>query len=156
MTPPDDNAATVDGEVVLHLVGATLAFAFQVPVAAAAVSDVPPDIHRLTDRLVDLGVVQHAAFEHSPSCAAGCSASCHFAVPVAPAEARALADHVAALPEPRRSVIRERFADGRAPRREVHDRWNVLYRAAGSPVRSSMTGAAWSTPSARPPAANIW
>lgn len=47
------------------------------------------------------------------SCQAGCGACCRQAVPIAPSEARALANHVADMPEPRRSEVRARFAAAR-------------------------------------------
>ena len=46
------------------------------------------------------------------SCAKGCGACCRQVVAISLVEARALAQLVADLPEPRRSVIRTRFADG--------------------------------------------
>lgn len=48
------------------------------------------------------------------SCAKGCGACCRQVVAISLVEARALAQLVAALPEPRQSVIRARFADGLA------------------------------------------
>lgn len=48
------------------------------------------------------------------SCRAGCGACCRQAVPIAASEARAVARHVAAMPEPRRSIIKSRFAAARA------------------------------------------
>lgn len=50
----------------------------------------------------------------SISCRAGCGACCRQAVPIAPSEARSVAAHVAAMPEPRRSIVTRRFADARA------------------------------------------
>jgi Fe-S-cluster containining protein len=47
------------------------------------------------------------------SCRAGCGACCRQLVPVSPTEARLLADLLESLPEPRRSVVRERFAEAR-------------------------------------------
>ena len=48
------------------------------------------------------------------SCRAGCGACCRQAVPIAAAEARAVARHVSAMPEPRRSQIIQRFESARA------------------------------------------
>ncbi|GGE18095.1 hypothetical protein GCM10011529_25780 [Polymorphobacter glacialis] len=54
----------------------------------------------------------------SISCRAGCGACCRQAVPVAPSEARAVARHVAAMPEPDRNAVETRFA---AARRALDD-----------------------------------
>src|SRR3954471_12876652 len=44
------------------------------------------------------------------SCAKGCGACCRQLVPISPAEAHAIREIVESMPQPRQSIIRERFA----------------------------------------------
>lgn len=72
-----------------------------------------PMVQKLTNALVGMGeqLVQEAGA--SISCKAGCGACCRQLVPVSETEARHLHDCVEAMPEPRRSHVKSRFADTR-------------------------------------------
>jgi Fe-S-cluster containining protein len=86
--------------------------------AEAAVPDRPmqmlellPLARHLEDGLVRMAAHRAAAEGRAVSCRAGCGACCRQFVPVSPTEAIAVARLVEALPEPRRSEVRRRFAD---------------------------------------------
>jgi Fe-S-cluster containining protein len=70
-------------------------------------------VHALADRVVDAAVNTVAEQGQQISCKKGCGACCRQLVPIAEVEARQLRDLVEDLPEPRRSLIRTRFADAR-------------------------------------------
>jgi Fe-S-cluster containining protein len=72
-----------------------------------------PLANQLADALV--GVAANAVEElgEKISCKAGCGACCRQLVPISEVEARRIAEVVEALPEPRRTQVRERFAEAR-------------------------------------------
>ncbi len=57
--------------------------------------------------------VEQIALENGDeiSCRKGCAACCRQYVPISPAEARLLVELVAEMPEPRRSIIKQRFEE---------------------------------------------
>jgi Fe-S-cluster containining protein len=70
-----------------------------------------PLLQALTNAVVDVGVKQAEAQGKKISCQKGCGACCRQLVPISEVEARAIAELVANLPEPRRTEVRQRFAD---------------------------------------------
>ncbi|HJQ56948.1 MAG TPA: YkgJ family cysteine cluster protein [Vineibacter sp.] len=86
--------------------------------------DVPAEPVRLRDMLEALRAVTDASVSHAitrveaqgkrVSCKAGCGACCDQLVPLGIGEAHMIADLVARLPEPRRGVVRARFAAAEA------------------------------------------
>jgi Fe-S-cluster containining protein len=81
-----------------------------VPTGPARIRDLLPVFQGLADVVVDVGEQQVARAGQTISCRKGCGACCRQLVPISPSEARALASMVAALPEPRQSEVRGRFA----------------------------------------------
>jgi Fe-S-cluster containining protein len=81
-----------------------------VPTGPARIRDLLPVFQGLADVVVDVGEQQVVRTGQAISCRKGCGACCRQLVPVSPSEARALARVVAALPEPRQSEVRRRFA----------------------------------------------
>jgi Fe-S-cluster containining protein len=69
-----------------------------------------PMVQSLANRVVEGAVQASEAAGRSISCKAGCGACCRQLVPIAEVEARHIRAVVEALPEPRRSMIRARFA----------------------------------------------
>lgn len=67
----------------------------------------------LADKVVDIGVKAVEAKGERISCKKGCGACCRQLVPISPTEARWIRELVNELPEPRRSMIRARFAEAR-------------------------------------------
>jgi Fe-S-cluster containining protein len=99
-----------------------------------------PVIQGFADALVDVAVKTVEGKGKTVSCKAGCGACCRQLVPISETEARRIDDLVEEMPEPRRSVIRERFADARRRLDEAgmldklgrHDDWtDDEFRAIG-------------------------
>ena len=80
-----------------------------VPAGLLAVEDVLPIFHGLSSLFATRATERAEAGGREISCRAGCGACCRQLVPVAPAEARALAQLVEAMPEARREQVRRRF-----------------------------------------------
>lgn len=84
------------------------------PTAPLALGSLLPVFRSMAEAIVGRAVETVTAEGKSISCQSGCGACCRQLVPVSEPEARLLAALVAALPEPRRSVIRARFANALA------------------------------------------
>jgi Fe-S-cluster containining protein len=72
-----------------------------------------PLLQALTDLVVAQSVEEAESRGEKVSCQKGCGACCRQLVPITPLEARHLRDLIEALPEPRRSEVRARFAVAR-------------------------------------------
>ena len=72
-----------------------------------------PMVQNFTNALVGMGENFVESAGETVSCKAGCGACCRQLVPVSETEARHLRDLVDAMPEPRRTAVRERFADAK-------------------------------------------
>ena len=82
-----------------------------VPMGSVPMEGLLPALQVTADALVSHAAAQSVGAGRPVSCAAGCGACCRQLVPIAPAEARRLTALVEGLPEPRRSVVRERFGE---------------------------------------------
>ena len=111
MTPAAD-APTLTANFRLGWEDQALEATVSVPAGPTRPRVLLPMIQRLTNELVGMGEAQVAARGEAVSCRAGCGACCRQVVPVSETEARHLRDLVAAMPEPRRAVVRDRFTDG--------------------------------------------
>lgn len=109
-----DRDALISGQLVLVIGGEPVRLELLVPEGPVAVEDVLPIFQGLTDLFVTRGAAKAEAAGRTVSCRAGCGACCRQIVPVSDAEARALAGLVDAMPEPRRSQVRQRFDDALA------------------------------------------
>ncbi len=69
-----------------------------------------PALRTITDAVVGRGIAVTHAKGRSISCKSGCAACCRHMALISDIEARALAQVVAEMPEPRRNVVRARFA----------------------------------------------
>jgi len=85
-----------------------------VPARPVTMRDMLPALRAITDASVDQTVSRIEAHGQRISCKAGCSACCNQLVPVGLVEAHMIADLVEGLPEPRRNVVRSRFAAAEA------------------------------------------
>lgn len=85
-------------------------FKMHYPVGPASPGDFLPAFQSITDLVVRLAVESAETAGRTISCTKGCGACCRQVVPIAPTEARVLADYVNSLPEPRREELRARFA----------------------------------------------
>jgi len=70
-----------------------------------------PAFQEMSNVLVGHAIRQSEGEGNAVSCKAGCWACCRHLIPVTEGEARYLAELVAAMPEPRRSELRQRFRD---------------------------------------------
>lgn len=104
-----DQGALATGKATLVLGGEPVAFELTVPSGPVAVEDILPIFQGLSSLLAERAAAKAAAAGRPVSCRAGCGACCRQLVPIAPAEARALARVVEAMPEPRQSQVRARF-----------------------------------------------
>lgn len=98
------------GKATLVMGGEPVAFELTVPAGPVAVEDVLPIFHGLASLFAERAAAKAAAEGRAVSCRAGCGACCRQLVPIAAAEARALAALVRSLPEPRQTAVRDRFA----------------------------------------------
>lgn len=101
--------ATAIGRVVLEVGEERIPVEMTVPAGPIAVEDVLPILHGLSSLFATRATARAEAEGREISCRAGCGACCRQLVPIAPAEARALARLVEAMPEPRRERVRRRF-----------------------------------------------
>jgi Fe-S-cluster containining protein len=104
-----DGGPTATGWVTLEIGRDRIPVEMTVPAGPVAVEDVLPILHGLGSLFATRATARAEAEGREVSCRAGCGACCRQLVPVAPAEARALARLVEALPEPRRERVRRRF-----------------------------------------------
>jgi Fe-S-cluster containining protein len=106
---PPDGAPTASGRVVLQVGGEQIPVEMTVPAGLVAVEDVLPIVQGLSSLFAARATAQAEAGGRTVSCRAGCGACCRQMVPVAAAEARALARLVEAMPQARRDRVRRRF-----------------------------------------------
>jgi Fe-S-cluster containining protein len=105
-TPP-----VVTADVELTVNGRRIALRVSVPAGPVAPSALLPLYRGLAEDLTARAVKAARAVGHTVSCKAGCGACCRQLVPVSPLEARELVRLIERMPEPRRSVIKQRFAE---------------------------------------------
>jgi Fe-S-cluster containining protein len=91
--------------------GRLLHLEISVPPGPTRVRELLPVFEGLTNAVVDCAVQDVEQQGLTISCEKGCGACCRQLVPISGAEAHHLALLVAAMPEPRRTQIRERFAE---------------------------------------------
>jgi Fe-S-cluster containining protein len=84
-----------------------------VPAGPARLGELLPLVQSLADGVVGAAVKATEEQGEAVSCKKGCGACCRQLVPIAEVEARRIRDLVDGLPEPRRSRVRDRFAQAR-------------------------------------------
>jgi len=109
-TPAHPRPGLVTADVELTVNGRRLPLRVAVPAGPVPPAALLPLYRGLADHLTDLAVRAAGAAGHAISCKKGCGACCRQLVPVSPLEARELVKIVERMPEPRRSIVRERFA----------------------------------------------
>ena len=97
-------------QTTLAIAGAELELEMSMPGVPLRPRQLMPIFRRLTESVIQLSVDAVKSSGEAVSCRAGCGACCRQAVPLAELEARDIADLVSELPEPRRTVVRARFA----------------------------------------------
>jgi Fe-S-cluster containining protein len=86
----------------------------EVPTGNTPPRSLLPLAQAVTDAAVSGAIEDVTAYGLSIPCQAGCGACCRQLVPLTQAEAYHVRDLVDALPEPRRSAVRARFAEAKA------------------------------------------
>ncbi len=91
--------------------GVTIQGEVELPNAPVTVEEMLPVFHGIGSTLIQITVKQIENEGRAISCRAGCGACCRQIVPITEHEARALAQFVLDMPEPRRTRILLRFRD---------------------------------------------
>src|SRR5947209_4169091 len=102
-----------------------------VPAGPTPLPQVVPLAHALADAVTRMAEQAVAKQGEKITCRKGCAACCRTMIPISEVEARWLRELVDNLPEPRRTQIRERFADvlrrleqaGRLDKLRARTRW---------------------------------
>lgn len=100
--------STVNASVTIDLGTERLQVGFAVPREPMPLDGLLPLARALVERSLAMAV-ESLPEGKSIQCRAGCGACCRQVVPISETEARMLAELVDAMPEPRRSIVRERF-----------------------------------------------
>jgi Fe-S-cluster containining protein len=94
----------------LRVLGEPVVIEGEAPDGPMRLDEALPLLYGIDDQTIAAAVKREEQAGRSISCRKGCSACCRgHAVPITPAEAYRLTRLVEELPEPRRSVVRERF-----------------------------------------------
>jgi Fe-S-cluster containining protein len=118
-------AATATVHVQATIGSCSLNMSVTVPADQATVDDFLPLLQILDDKIVASAEREVEQQGKCISCQKGCGACCRQLVPLAPADARHLAQLVAGMPEPRRLEIVARFAAARR-KLEANGFWQKL------------------------------
>ncbi|MGI9036773.1 MAG: YkgJ family cysteine cluster protein [Pyrinomonadaceae bacterium] len=102
----------ITGNVSLSIRGEPVEMELTVPAHPVKLRRMLPILQMMTNSFVEASAEGVRRQGEKISCKAGCGACCRQAVPLAEAEAYQIAELVENLPEPRRSEIKKRFADG--------------------------------------------
>lgn len=101
---------TVTGSVHVALSGVEFDMQMTVPAGPVKIRELLPVMRKLTNGLVQIAEDATAEAGKPISCTKGCGECCRMAVPVTLPEAYRLREVIEAMPEPRQSAVRERFA----------------------------------------------
>jgi hypothetical protein len=127
---PDGPTPTITARIQLSISRQPIRFEITVPTRSVQLRDLLPIFHGLTDVIVEQAVRGAEQEGGTISCRKGCGACCRQPVPISESEARAIVHLVAALPEPRQSQVRARFAEAAArlaPVWQQQDCWSHFY-----------------------------
>lgn len=104
-----ENESWVTGNITLKVGDIPLDIELTVPAQPVKPMRMLPVFQKMANSIVELSEKAIVETGETISCKMGCGACCRQPVPIAEVEAYQLAELVDDLPEPRRSVIRERF-----------------------------------------------
>src|SRR5213082_4243854 len=120
MTEPGDSGATlkkmetndwITGEVVLSINGEPFKMQMTVPASPVKPHRMLPIFQKMTNSFVEMSALAAGARSETVSCRMGCAACCRHPIPISEIEIYYFAELVEALPEPRRTEVKERFSD---------------------------------------------
>lgn len=119
----------VTGNVRLNIKGYPMEMEMTVPALPVKPHRMLPVLQQMASSLVEASAKAVESQGKSISCKAGCGACCRQPVPISEIEVYQIAELVESMPEPRRSIIRQRFADGVAHFKKVgwFDKMNQQY-----------------------------
>jgi Fe-S-cluster containining protein len=109
----------VTGNVRLNIKGYPLEMEMTVPAMPVKPHRMLPVLQQMASSLVEASAQTVESQGKTISCKAGCGACCRQPVPISEVEVYQIAELVESMPEPRRSVIKQRFADGVAHFKKV-------------------------------------
>ena len=101
----------VTGKVALKIGGIPVELEMTVPANPVKPHRMLPIFQQMANSFTEVGVQAVEAEGRSISCKAGCGACCRQPVPISEVEVYQISELVEAMPEPRRSAVRKRFAD---------------------------------------------
>lgn len=104
------NEDWITGKVNLTIAGRPLEMQMTVPAKLVKPHRMLPVFQQMTNAFVGISIAAVESEGKQISCKAGCGACCRQPVPIAETEVYQIAELVEALPEPRRSEIKKRFA----------------------------------------------
>jgi Fe-S-cluster containining protein len=110
-TPRKGKQDLTSGKVGLRIHGVRVEATMTLPTGPTRMRELLPALHAWTNAIVEVAEETAQRAGRTVSCREGCGACCRQLVPIAPAEAHAIAALVGALPEPRQSAVRARFAE---------------------------------------------
>lgn len=101
----------VTGQVKLSIGGEPLEMQMTVPAQPVKPQRMLPIFQKMANTFTEIGETAVRSAGEKISCKKGCGACCRQPVPVAEIEAHQLVELVENMPEPRRSVVKQRFED---------------------------------------------
>ena len=104
-----DQSDWVTGELVLSINGEPLKIQMTVPAKPVKPHRMLPVFQKMTNTFVEMSAVGAGGRGETVSCRQGCAACCRQPVPISEVEIYYLAEVVEAMPEPRRSEIKNKF-----------------------------------------------
>lgn len=107
--PAADPSERVRADVRVTIDAEPIELELVVPAARTQLRTLLPVLRGLADLMADLGAERAQRDGRAISCRKGCGACCRQPVPITESEAVAIAELVAALPEPKQSEVRARF-----------------------------------------------
>ena len=115
---------TITGQGVLNIAGTQIEVSVTVPTSPVKAKKMLPIFQQLANTIVGIGEQQSIEAGKPVACGPGCGACCRQLVPISVSEAYQLNDLVEAMPEPKRSLVRQRFeaASGKIHEAQLHER----------------------------------
>ncbi len=110
--PVADPAASATADIQMTVAGRPVHLRLTVPTGPTPVRELLPLFHGLANLVVNIAEENVERAGEHVSCRPGCGACCRQIVPISESEAHRIKRLVDDLPEPRRTVVRERFAAG--------------------------------------------
>jgi Fe-S-cluster containining protein len=124
----------VTGRVVLKVRGVPLDLEMTVPATPVKPHRMLPVFHQMANSFSDIGVNGVESEGKNISCKAGCYSCCIQPVPISEIEAYQIAELVESLPEERRNMVKQKFADAHEhfQRSGWFDKFHDHYRNANT------------------------